>query len=731
MRPTLSLLALTLLAGGLPALTPPAVAQQEAADQLPTEPDVLLADFIHLVKIARYDVAARYADHLLALDMPPEAFVDAVESGRFDNQYPRFREAVGLALQAEDFPELADSAAALEELYEQGKLAKARSPEEIARNIELLTSTMRGRDLGAQRLIRAGEYAVPQLFDALLDDSNLVRRERVRQVLVDLQSQAVIPLSIALEHIGPADQLIVLGVLGSIRYDQSVPFINAVRSATDSPEVRAEADRALARLGVGPSDALGNAWSFASLAERYYGEQSDVTSFPGEEFQLLWDYLPEAPTRTLVATPVRSEVYHEAMAMRLAERALRGAPQSADTLALWVAANLRREIQTPDGYANPAYAADRREAMYFAVASGMPVAQRVLARGIDDRNTVLSRRAIEAMSRTAGGAALWSGELARQPLLEALSYPNRRVQYDAALTLGAAQPKQTFAGAERVVPLLAGAVRDSASRFAMIVTDDAELYQGLRAWLERDGFTVLPRGTSVSGSADAIATVPGIDLAVTAISRERSLLELDTLRGSPRLAAVPALVLLPRGDAAALSPRYERDGSVFIRALGLSDREFASSVEQLLESAAGGPISADEAASYADRAVRVLRDLAVARNEALPVSEATPALIAAMADVEGDLERRIAEVLSWVSRPEAQRAVVETALAASGEQRLALLAIAAGSAQRFGNLLEPRHAQQVVELALKASGDEATSAAALMGSLNLPNDQVLPLVLGQ
>ncbi len=726
MRQTLlSALLLILPAGGI--VTSPAIAMQEG---VPTELDEQVADFIHYVKIARYDVAKDFGYLIIDADVSPEAFVDAIESGRFQDQTDRFRDAVGLALQVDDFPELAEVAASLEELFEDGKLQRARNPDEVTRNIEMLTANMRGRDIGTQRLVQAGEYAVPQLFDALLDSADAVRQERVRQVLIAMQAQAVMPLSVALENVRPEEQLIVLDVLGRIRYDQSVPFIQSVRASTDSPEVRTAADAALSRLGARAADELGGAWSFASLAERYYDEQTGVTSFPGEEYQLLWSYLPEAPARSLIATPIRSEVYHEAMAMRLTERALEGAPQSVDALALWVAANLRREIETPEGYDNPAYAADRREAMYFAVASGMSVSQRVLARALDDRNTMLARRAIDAMSRTAGGSSLWSSAEGRQPLLEALSYPNRRVQYDAALTLGAAQPKQTFAGAERVVPLLAGAVRDATSRYALVLADDAEVYQGYRTMLENDGFTVLPRSSSIGEAYDSVVSVPAVDLVVTAVSKDRAMAALPEVHGSSRLAAAPVLMMLPRREAAELSPRFERDRTVFVRAMDLSPQQFAAATEQLLEDAVGGVIDPEEAADYADRSIRVLRDLAVSRNEALPIAEATGPLIAAMGEVDGELEQRIAEVLAWVDRADAQQAIVDAAMTASGEQRIAMLGVAAGSAQRFGNKLEERQVQRVIDLALNATGEEGTAAAALMGSLNLANDQVLPLVLG-
>ncbi len=54
----------------------------------------------------------------------------------------------------------------------------------------------------------------------------------------------------------------------------------------------------------------------------------------------------------------------------------------------------------------------------------------------------------------------------------------------------------------------------------------------------------------------------------------------------------------------------------------------------------------------------------------------------------------------------------------------------ADSAKRFGNQLEARQVDRVVELAMKAEAAEAAAAAALVGALNLPNDNLIPLILG-
>ena len=74
---------------------------------------------------------------------------------------------------------------------------------------------------------------------------------------------------------------------------------------------------------------------------------------------------------------------------------------------------------------------------------------------------------------------------------------------------------------------------------------------------------------------------------------------------------------------------------------------------------------------------------------------------------------------------------MDAALAASSDERVALLAKVASSAKRNGNLLEPRHITALRDVVTGGEDAEATAAAALMGALNLPNAELVPLILGQ
>ena len=103
--------------------------------------------------------------------------------------------------------------------------------------------------------------------------------------------------------------------------------------------------------------------------------------------------------------------------------------------------------------------------------------------------------------------------------------------------------------------------------------------------------------------------------------------------------------------------------------------------------------------------------------------------MSALGTTEGQVRLDVAEVLSHIADADAQTAIVEAALGASGEEKIALLGKAAESARRHGNLLPERLVRQVEATAASEDDAEATAGAALMGSLDLTGGRIVPLIL--
>ncbi len=675
-----------------------------------------MRDFIFYVNVHQADAAAGTALEILGQGLTPRELLEIVEESGIQDELD---EALAKALRRS---EIEPVAAKIVTMLSDGRLQRARDPNEIERNIDGLTGGLRERLYARERLKAAGEYAMPQLIDAMLQRTDVQLRTQVQRLLNESGRAPVIPLSVSLMDIDPAGQEQLVNVLGQLGYAASAPYISELRDKTLSDPVRNACDRALDNLGVrGSTSDL-----YRQLAEGYYNERDELTSFPGEDFQLLWNY---DPAIGLIPTAIDSRVYHEARTMRLAERAMELGSQGPSALSLWVAANFSREIDETDGYDNPAYPPSMREAMYYAVASGPVVSENVLGRALEDRDTRLARRAVEAIERTAGPGLIWDRQSGQSPLITALNYPSRRVQYDAALAIASSQPRSNFQGSERVVPILASSIRFAGTNYALVIAEGDEQYRSTRRVLETMGYEVLPFGSQVSELAQAIAEVPGVDLIVTQAGRAKTEPLIDAIRSSAKLSAAPILTLVATDELPRLRRVHGSDESIMVRSFGIDEASLNAAVKDLVDVAAGGVIEADEAREFAMRALAALRDLAVAENDVLDVGDATVSLVAAMNETTGPVRVEVAEVLSRIGRSNAQTTLAEASLAASGSERIELLYKLAGSARRYGNMLSNPLTEQLVQLSATGDDQEATAAATVIGALGVSESDLVRLIL--
>lgn len=721
-RSIAGVLAACLLTAALAAAVPNAAAQSGQRS-----PQQLLEDFNHYVFINRPDLAEAQARALLALDLPPTDFVGIVEDepGLREEFIDRHRRALVI-------PGLEDAAADLYSLYESGRRERARSPEEIDRNVGMLGGTLRGKLLARERLIQAREYAVPALHEAMLNSDDGTLRVEARQVLQTLGAHAIRPLTAALPHHAPRAQEQIAEVLGNIRRPEALPFLYALADGGGSQAAREAARRAI-RLIDGQFDpAIRPDGPFRNLADTYLDDRAagDLLSFPGERDQLLWSWIPGVG---LNPTAIRTPLFHEAMAMRLAERALSYNPSDTDALAAWLAANLLREIDQPSGYEHPTYPPSRREALYYAVAAGPAPVQRVLARALTDRDARLARRAIGALDVSAGSGDLLLADGQPSPLIRALSFPDRRVRFDAALAIAASDPKSPFESSERVVPIVAALVRDVGERYALVLADDVRRQQELRSTLEAAGFNVLAPAASLGDAREAISLAPGVDLILTDLPAARAFRTLRAVRDDRSIQATPALVLLPSRDLAPNRAEVRSDPLSALASESVTAAELTNAVRDLIAGTAGEPMTTDETRRYTGRALDVLTDLAVGRSEVLDVADAVPALLGTLAETRGSVRLRVAELLAHVPSSRAQAALIDAALAESGDSRVALLGAATGSSKRFGPMLSPSDGDRLVarvrQLARSADDDSATAAATLLGALNVATADVVDLIL--
>lgn len=690
-------------------------------------------EFNHYVRIARYDLADAFGKALLARLPQPygkaegeaaitlEQFVTLIDDA---GQVARFEDAIA---RGGRIPNLEQTAAALTGAYNAGKLNLARNADQISRNIELLTGTQRQRLAARERLITAGEWAVPQLLTALRRGDNPSLRAETRQLMVDMGRQASRPLSVALPALDDAGAEAVISVLADIQLPGHVPALYQVAMKSNNPTTKSAAMAAVLKLAGGFDPNASVAGLYRQLGEMYFNNAESLTPFPQDSQQPVWSYDGQ---QGLVAQAVRTEVFHETMAMQTAAKALEMDPKDQEALALWIAANFRREAQTPAGYENPVLAG-KPDSQSFAAAAGSSVLQRVLARGLDSKDAQLSLRAINGLKATAGPNIV-SGAGGRNALIEALRYPARNVQTQAAMVLASAAGGQTFDGSDRVVPTLAAAVRDAGVKTAVIISSEADRTASLTEALKSAGYTVLAPALGLSDAEQSASAVTAVDLVVTSLPVASTTELVTSLRGHSKFSASPIIAMSDSAGLQDLGRAFDRDGMVRLVRSGLASDQLIEAAKQHTQMALGSTLSAEEADELRGGALMALRDLGLSASPAMPITDAAEPLSAALGTSKGITKQMIAGVLARIGDKRAQSALIESVLTADAAE-LATLANAAGeNAKRFGPLAESGQIQRLVDLAkTQTTGPAGSALSVLLGALNADTSRVLPLILGE
>ena len=676
--------------------------------------EALVDDFVHYALIANVDLAEANAIALLRSEMSDAAFYELVNETK--QRQDRFDRAIGWALYVDRLQPLA---AELELKVETGRISLIRDAARLAEAIDFLSGTTRQRLLAEDRLIVAGEYAVPPLLRTMFENPDARTTRMVSKMLTKIGGDAVLPLTVALPHLGGEAQVVVCRVLGAIGYAHAAPaLLTLVHSDGANPAAAQAAVKALGEIGIDVDTSISTMQTV--VAGQFFDRQVSVmpAAIAGVNNFWVWDEMYGLETRD-----VPEAVFDDVMAMYFAAGALANDAQNEPAMSIFVASNLRRDRELGGNddlvYGNLAYSPE-----FYATVFGPEVASDVLRIALERKDTPLAHDAIAALARTAGAAAAVTGS--DQPLVNAMFYPDRRVQYEAAMTIASTLPEMSFEGSYRVVPLLASAVRSGNAMYAIVIGEDEEVRRRIATSLESMGWSLMGEGMDATSAVASAGIVPGIDLAVVAArSTEHGQNVASDLAMMTETTATPVLVLADGVDVQILRNACANQDMVAAGNIAISDSALAAVLEGLLAKAAGGRLEAAEAELFAARALAVLRDIALA-DTVLEVDDATGALVDALATSDPMTQALVAETLSMVNSPLAQQTLVNAALAdAQIDDRMLLLDEASASVRRWGNLTQAWQVEEIINLVESTSGDLADAAARLNGAINHPGTSVM------
>lgn len=711
-----------IVAGIAPLTASAASSSHPLVQDAATNPTQLVEDFLHYLLIAKPDLAEAAAKKLIASGITDAEIAEIIRENSLDEKVERAlvrgRGMSGVGPMVTNF----------EDRLEQGRHDLARNQDRIREAIGMLDGSLRSQLMGRRRLVEAGEYAVPELLQTLITTKSPEAELRVTEVLEEIKRQAVLPLCAALPELSPVAQAKVCRILSAIGWPTAIPFLlDVANDRRTTPEVRDAANVAFRRLGGTSTDI---AAAYTALGRKFFAEDQSLVAYPGDLENIVWSYGAHSG---LVPIPVPTSIFSQVMAMRCSRAALEAEPTNRMALSTFVAADLRRENQLRTNESDPFEADSTYSPQFFATASGSSICRDVLAMAIDADDTALVRDAIQALGHTVGRGSMFATG-GRSPLLECLLYPDRRVQYDAALVLGSALPSSAFAGDGQVVPLLASAVRAGNQSFAAVVASSEEDRNRFASMLEASGFRVVAAGGDFYELEAEINRGNGVDLIVIQESVPNAVETVGRVRAFARTGATPVLLVSNPIDGIRLDREFTEDRATVSWDGTGTDEQFGITLDRLMKVASGGRMTEVDAMTYTRDALQTLAIIARAEGSVYKVNDAEPALLDAMGTISGGMRLLVADVVALIGTERAQRALMDAALASNNvAEKIALLDRAASNARSFGSRVESRQSEALRRLIAAnagAGGDAgiADAAGRLYGSLNLPTDEAVSLI---
>lgn len=730
-----------------PAQDPPTDAPEQPAQQPATQPatqrpaeaalpvDVvrLVDDFYHTAVMGNYTAAQAYGEQILAADIDPEVLLDAfVEVHRRRSDNPADLDQLMIKWQQAE--PIAGVANEIVKRVNEGRIARATNPQFIAEQLERLNRGATAYRNALAQLRNSGEYAVPVMIQYLVDRGKAQFHADIRRAMRDLGVDMLSPIWAATQMDDEQVLASLMTVMGELQYDASVPYLLEQIETSKHEAVRRAAQDALNRLTHGGGTA---AEEFYRLAEQFYYEQTPVVPNRRLGTATIWSW--GGPRIGLVRTDVPPQVYNEIMSMRASGKALKLGQGQDDALALWLAANYRREGELKEGEVDRTQPEGSPSAHYYGAQAGTSYLQKVLERAETDRvrlargsryNTAdVSLRAVKSLQEIVGRGNITAGET---PLTTAMNFPDRRVRIEAALALAQALPQQGIAGQEQVIPLLADALSQTGQPSVLVLTPEQETLNRTVEALKAQNYRAVGT-TSVVDAITQAQQLPSVDVVVIDSSLGDRQIDslLNNAQSNPKLNGAAKLIIV--GSEASRYEPMKLTNSTIETTTSREGAALAQAIESARTTVGGLPLDPGAATELAMRSGNLLKLIGTS-NSVLRLENGEQFLLAALADERPEIRTLAGEVVALLDSPASQPALVDAALRPGEipEARISLLNSLATSAKLFGNRLQ---AEQINKLLTAAADREnlevQASAAEAVGAMNLPADQARRLIIEQ
>ncbi len=696
-----------------------------SAEVVPVELQQDFRQMAHYYRIARPDLAAGFAQRILRSNPDPIVLLRLVEHR--DMGY-----SLLVQMATSQNQDLAEAAAELRTLADQAIEAQRKSGDRIVAALSRLTINDRAFQLALSELRYSGEYVAPHAL-AMLQDANPEQAAAIRRALLAIGRPVVWPLVVALQTEDTALKIEIIDLLGGLGYQVALPGLKATLEQENPAAVKQAAERAIRRIDASVLDRSARSL-YMNLAQGLYYNRVSAPVEQNRPTTDVWGWLP-GQNGGLSYRPVPNPAVNEVMASREAERGLTIAPDAPELVSFWLTIQAKMDAELRSAGVepvNPWAPADMPTMEFYLRAAGQQYVLDVLDRALRDNDVDVARRVLVALEHVANQQYLGAGASGEgSPLIRALGYPDRLVRFDAAFAIVAVQPRDTFFGHERVVPVLAEAVNMETGPSVLIIENEAENLNRLKGAFRQADWNVAEANTGDTGISTA-QRMSRIDIIVISPSIQNSSYA-DTIRAFRRsftTAMIPIIVLSKEAEAVPFSEIEENFRYVAQVPANAEVDAIVGQANNLRAEAGAMALNAQLSQAISLRAAQALDYIATART-VLDARPARDALMTAAAGRNPQLAIAAISALSQMPDAEIQQHLAAIGLNAQAPQavRVAALNGVADTARHIGNNLDAETVAAFQSRVAQESDTEIRDAiGTVLGALDLEAELASQLI---
>lgn len=687
----------------------------------PQDPEALFDAVVLMLDLDRPRLALQYMKQLLAED-PDDATILKM----------RDKHGPAVFLELSNDKRLQPASITLLERMNEAFRQYAADPTRMDRLVKNLTGTPQEREVAIIQLHNTGKVAIPRMLTLVVTEKDPNQRDAMVYAMTRMGAQIIPPLLGALEAPDEGVRTVAIDTLGWLGSLDTVPWLWYSAFGANQPTgVRQSARQALARIlrddvkRAGDISSFGAASQLQKIATTHFRLEFNWKLNDDGETTELWSW--DVQKNSLSAWNVAPETASLIIGSRFAKQALTLAPERQEVQSLYLA--LRLAFDSHVAGWNAAQPTGPGTAHNFALLAGPDVALRALEYSLQNPNPAAALATLQVLGQIGNRSQLRDRSGQASPIIQAMSYPNFRVQFAAASTVLQLDPEKSFKGASRIVSILTRALNDSGDRQGLAIDSNQDRAASMAGLLSEIGLAPLQATTGQDGFKIA-ADRSDIDLIVihAAVVRWGLGQTIVNLRADARTSGIPIIVYGPESIEPVVARLADQFPMIGFALTG--ETSFKQGVRLFLSQRSTPPVSEEQRAARASAAGFWFAHIAGGRRtDTFNIDIAEDALFDAVND-PGVSENAVI-ALGGIATSSSQERLQEIATSEARDESVRETAALqlAFHMQRYGVLLSESRVKEV-HLAWQAApaGPLRTALASAVGSLKPTPQRVTELL---